>query len=266
VAPPNGSVPPSGHAGRVALVTGAGSGMGRLAAWRLAAAGTTVVAVDVDEVALGRAARHAPQIRPHVLDVRDAAAVAGLVDEVEATIGPIDRLVAAAAIAPAGAIVDQPIDDVVRVMEVNYAGLVTVVKAVLGPMLGRDRGDVVVFGSLAGWLPSRRLSAYSASKAAVVSFAETLAHELRGTSLRVVCTCPPPVDTPMIDQVAGHGPSGITDRPLLRPEVVLDDLEDALASGRVLTFPGRGTSTIWRLRRLAPGLLWRRIDAIEEQS
>jgi short-subunit dehydrogenase len=198
--------------------------------------------------------------------VRDAAAVAGLVDETEATLGPIDRLVAAAAIAPAGAVADQPLDDIVRVMDVNYTGLVTVVKAVLGPMLERDRGDLVLFGSLAGWLPSRRLSAYSASKAAVVSFAETLAHEVRATSLRIVCTCPPPVDTPMIGQVAEDGPTGIADRPLLQPEVVLDDVEDALAQRRVLTFPGRGTSTIWRLRRLAPGLLWRRIDAIEDQG
>ncbi len=252
--------------GRVALVTGAGSGMGRLAAWRLAADDVTVVAVDVDEVALGRAARHVPQLIPTVLDVRDAAGVAALVAETEASVGPIDRLVAAAAVAPAGAIVDQPLADALRVMEVNYAGLVTVVTAVLDPMLERDRGDIVVFGSLAGWLPSRRLSAYSASKAAVVSFAETLAHELRSTSLRIVCTCPPPVDTPMIDQVTDDGPSGITDRPLLRPEVVLDDLEDALVRGRVLTFPGRGTPTIWRLRRFAPGLLWRRIDAIEEQA
>lgn len=255
-----------GPTGGVALVTGAGSGMGRLAAWRLAAAGRTVVAVDVDELALERAGLHAPQIRPRVLDVRDADAVTALVTETERTIGPVDRLVAAAAIAPAGAVLDQPLGEFLRVMEVNYAGLVTVVKAVLGPMTARDTGDIVVFGSLAGWLPSRRLAAYSASKAAVVSFAETLAHELRGTSLRIVCTCPPPVDTPMIDQVADEGPRGIADRPLLAPEVVLDDAEDALAQGRVLTFPGRGTPTIWRLRRLAPALLWRRIDAIEEQG
>lgn len=240
--------------------------MGRLAAWRLAAAGTTVVAVDVDEVALERTARHAPQVRSRVIDVRDADAVAAVVAETERTIGPVDRLVAAAAIAPGGTVLEQPLDDVLRVMDVNYAGLVTVVKAVLGPMVARDAGDIVVFGSLAGWLPSRRLAAYSASKAAVVSFAETLAHEVRRTSLRVVCTCPPPVDTPMIGQVADDGPTGIADRPLLRPELVLDDVEEALASGRVLTFPGRGTPTIWRLRRLAPGLLWRRIDAIEEQA
>lgn len=84
----------------VALVTGAGSGMGQLTAWRLAAAGVTVAAVDVSEEGLARTARRAPQVRPFVVDVRDDAAVRHLVDEVEADLGPIGRLVNAAAVAP----------------------------------------------------------------------------------------------------------------------------------------------------------------------
>ena len=84
----------------VALVTGAGSGLGQLMSWRLAAAGVTVAAVDVSEEGLARTARRAPQVRPHVVDVTDEAAVRELVAGVEADLGPIGRLVNAAAVAP----------------------------------------------------------------------------------------------------------------------------------------------------------------------
>ena len=163
-------------AGRVAVVTGAASGMGQLSAWRLAADDVHVLAIDVDEDGLQRTARRAPQIHTAVADVRDAERLAALVDDVEARVGPIDRLVNAAAIAPAGRLDEQPLDEVRRLMEINYIGLATATKVVLPKMLERGRGDLVQFGSLAGWLPSQCFGAYSATKAAVISFTETLAH------------------------------------------------------------------------------------------
>ncbi|MBI2704736.1 MAG: SDR family oxidoreductase [Actinobacteria bacterium] len=251
--------------GKVALVTGAASGMGQLAAWRLAAGDATVVAVDVNEEGLGRTARRAPNVHTHVCDVCDHAGFETLVKEAEAEHGPIDRVMNAAAIAPAGLLLEQPFEEISRLIEINYLGLVTVTKTILPLMIERGRGDLVQFGSLAGWVPSQRLGAYSAAKAAVVSFSETLYHETQGSGVRMVCVCPPPVATPMLDQIDGDGtgPRSLKDVPPIAPEEVLDAIEEGLESGRFLVFPGKGTTIVWRVRRFLPTVLWRRIDAAE---
>lgn len=252
--------------GRVALITGAGSGMGQLSAWRLAAEGTAVAALDVDEAGLARTVRRAPMIHSFPCDVTDRDAVDAVVDQVETSLGPIDRVVNAAAIAPTGPLIEQPTERILQLMTVNYGGVVNVTKATLPRMIERGRGDLIQFGSLAGWLPSPHFGAYSATKAAVVSFSETLAHECRDTGVRFVCVCPPVVDTPMLDQVAAGavgGPKGFDRVPRLAPEVVLDAIEQGLEDGRFFVFPGRGTPTLWRIRRFLPGLLWRRIDAMQ---
>lgn len=252
-----------GFTGRVALVTGAGSGMGQLSAWRLGAAGVAVAALDVDEEGLARTTRHAPMITAHPCDVTDEARVLEVVDDVRGSLGPIDRVVNAAAIAPTGPLLEQPAARINRAMAVNYGGLVNVTLATLPAMIERGRGDLVQFGSLAGWLPSPEFGAYSATKAAVVSFSETLFHENRGSGVRFVCVCPPVVDTPLLDQVDGGGPKGFDQVPRLAPEVVLDAIEAALDAGRFLAFPGRGTPSLWRARRFVPDLLWSRIHAMQ---
>jgi short-subunit dehydrogenase len=242
--------------------------MGQLSAWRLGAEGVQVAAVDVDEAGLARTARRAPMVRPFTCDVTDHDAVARLVKEVEGEIGPIERVVNAAAIAPTGRLLDEPVERIQRVMEINYGGLVNITKATLPAMIERRRGDLIQFGSLAGWLPSPHFGAYSATKAAVVSFSETLFHECAGSGVRFTCVCPPVVDTPMIDQVetSGGAPPGFSKVRKLAPEVVLDAIEAALDEGRFLTFPGRGTPTLWRLRRLAPDLLWKQIARAQRVS
>lgn len=250
----------------VALVTGAAGGIGRLAAQRLAAAGRVVVAVDVDRVGLERTARRAPQIRPHVLDVRDAAAVEDLVAGTEEHLGTIERLVHAAGVATAGRVTEQPLEELQRTMGVDYGGLVTVIRSVVARMVERDRGEVVLVGSLAGWIPVPGLAACSAAGAAVVAFAEALALELAGSSVRVVCVCPPLVDTPGVEQVRERGPAWVERLPRVAPEVVLDTAERALEEGRVVALPGRGTAALWRLRRFAPGVLRRRIAALERSG
>lgn len=252
-----------GFHGSVALVTGAGSGMGQLSAWRLGAAGVRVAALDVDEEGLARTTRHAPMITAVLCDVTDADRVTEVVAEVAASLGPIDRVVNAAAIAPTGPLLEQDPECIRRAMGVNYGGLVNVTLATLPAMVERGSGDLVQFGSLAGWLPSPEFGAYSATKAAVVSFSETLFHENRDSGVRFLCVCPPVVDTPLLAQVADGGPKGFDRVPRLAPEVVLDAIEAALDEGRFFVFPGRGTPTIWRARRFVPDALWKRIDAMQ---
>lgn len=249
--------------GRVAVITGAASGMGQLLAWRLAAGGSLVAAIDIDEDGLSRTTRRAPNIVPWACDVSDWSAVVESVKEIEGRLGAIDRLVNAAAIAPTDRIVDQPADLIARVMETNYLGLVNMTKAVLPGLLERNRGDIVQFASLAGWVPYPTFGAYSASKHAVVAFTELLARELRHSGIRVVCACPPFVDTPLLEQIERKGPKALAWLPRMEPELVLDAVEEALDRGRLYAFPGRGTALVWRFRRFAPSVMDRIIDRLE---
>jgi short-subunit dehydrogenase len=234
--------------------------MGQLAARRLAAAGASVAAVDVDEAGLDATVARAPTMRSWVCDVTDAAAVERVVKEVEAAFGPVDRLVHAAGICPPGALADQPLVEIERTMAVNYLGTARVVKGVLPGMLDRHRGEVVAFASLAGWLPSPHLGAYAASKHAVVAFMEVLAHENRGSGVRFACVCPPVVETPMVDGIRARDALALGGQRGIDPSVVLDAIERGLDAGELFVLPGKGTKTVWRTRRFAPALVWRQIE------
>jgi NAD(P)-dependent dehydrogenase (short-subunit alcohol dehydrogenase family) len=244
----------------VALVTGAGSGMGQLAARRLAAAGASVAAVDVDDDGLAATVGRAPTMRSWNCDVSDADAVERVVKEVESALGPIDRLVHAAGICLPSLLAEQPVDEIDRTIAVNFLGTAYMVKAVLPGMLDRRRGDVVAFASLAGWLPSPRLGGYSASKHAVVAFMEVLAYENRGSGVRFACVCPPVVDTPMVAGIQARDDAALGGQRGIDPSVVVDAIEASLEAGELFVLPGKGTKTAWRTRRFAPGLIWRQIE------
>jgi short-subunit dehydrogenase len=132
-------------------------------------------------------------------------------------------------------------------------------------MIARGRGDFVTFASLAGWIPTPHLGAYDASKFAVVAFSEVLYHENRRSGVRFACVCPPPVDTPLLKQATSN-PRIIADARPITPEQVLDAIEAALERGRFWVFPGRGSTTAWRVRRFLPGLLWRGLHGTDFTS
>jgi NAD(P)-dependent dehydrogenase (short-subunit alcohol dehydrogenase family) len=244
----------------VALVTGAASGMGQLAARRLAAAGASVAAVDVDGDRLAATVERAPTMRAWECDVTDSGAVERLVKEVESALGPIDRLVHAAGICLPGLLAEQPLEEVDRTIAVNYLGTANAVLSVLPGMLDRRHGEVVAFASLAGWLPSPRLGAYSASKHAVVAFLEVLAYENRGSGVRFACVCPPVVDTPMVAGIRARDEAALGGQRGIDAGVVLDAVERSLDADELFVLPGRGTKSVWRARRFAPGLIWRQIE------
>lgn len=250
--------------GRVVYVTGAGSGMGRLAAQRMAEAGAQVAAIDVNEAGLKETAQGRSGVHPFVLDVVDTQAVERNMREVEASLGPIDRVFVAAGILRTVRLLDQPTEEILRVMDVNYRGLVNVAKATLPGMLARRRGDLVLFASMAGWAPAPLFGAYNASKHAVVAFSEVLERELRGSGVRLCCVCPPLVDTPMI---APGNASAKTLRhrslPPISASQVLDAIERDLGRGRLFCFPDLRSEISWRVRRFAPRLLWSFLERVE---
>ena len=248
--------------GKVALITGAGSGMGRLAARRLAAGGAQIAALDVNEAGLRETRGDDDRIRLFPVDVTDGRAVVETVQRVEAELGPIDRVLNAAAIMPTDRILDQDAELVNRIMAINYGGTVNVTMAALPAMIRRGRGDLVNFASVAGWMPSLHFGAYNASKFAVVAFTEVLAHENRGSGVRFACVCPPPVATPLLDQAKSQ-PKVLAQLPPIAPEAVLDAIERDLERKRLMVFPDRNAAIAVWMRRHLPGVLWRNLHRVE---
>jgi NAD(P)-dependent dehydrogenase (short-subunit alcohol dehydrogenase family) len=242
--------------GRVALVTGAASGIGRAAARRLAEGGAEVAALDLNEAGLVETARSHPRIRGFPVDVSDGPAVRALIPRIESELGPLDRVVNAAAIMPTGFLLDAGAEQIGRVMEVNYLGTVHVTLAALPGMLVRRRGDLVNFASIAGWVPNMHFGAYSAAKFAVVAFTETLHHENRGRGVRILCACPGKVDTPMLQQAKSNPRILQAGAPPIAPERVVDGVERALEAGRLFFFSDWQAAIGFRLRRFLPGLMW----------
>lgn len=241
--------------GKVALITGAGSGMGRLASQRMSAAGATVVGLDLNEEGLRETARQCDRFEAVPLDVTDERATAEAVAKVEREVGPISRVMNAAAIMPTGLLLDQDARLVNRIMEINYGGTVNVTMAALPAMKARGEGDLVNFASIAGWYPSLHFGAYNASKFAVVAFTEVLHHENRGSGVRFACVCPPPVATPLLDQ-AKSNPKILEGMPPIEPGQVLDAIERDLGRGRLMVFPDRSSRMTYTLRRFLPRFMW----------
>ncbi|HEY8153325.1 MAG TPA: SDR family oxidoreductase [Myxococcota bacterium] len=251
------------RSGRVAFVVGAASGIGRVAARRWADAGWTLAAADIDEAGLAETARGRPRIHTRWLDVTDFEAVSAAVKEIEAQLGPIERVYNGAAIQPTGLLLEQDVREIHRVMQVNYGGLVNVSLATLPGMLERRRGVLVNFASMAGWVPNLHFGAYSASKFAQVAFTEILHHENRGKGVQILCVCPGQVDTPLRAQARSQ-PRVMQVGPAPQSaDSVLDAVERAIGKRRLFVFGSWSAEVGWRMRRFLPWTLWRISHRVE---
>lgn len=245
-----------------ALVTGAASGIGRHIAATLASRGAQVAALDINSDGLTSLANTHPRISAHVCDIADGSAVRDTVKLALDNAAPLKAVVHCAGVAPLGRILDQPTPDIERAMRVNYLGTVHLAKATVPVMADHHGGTFIVIASIAGWIPLAGIGAYSASKAAVVSLCEVLAAECHHHKIRVVCVCPAAVETPMLQTLRRTHPDTINDKPGISPTEVLAAAESALRKRHLLAFPGRGTTTLWRARRLAPTKLTGLLDAV----
>ena len=162
------------HKDRVILITGGGSGMGRLAAQNFVRAGAKVAALDVSDEGLAETAAGQDAISTWQVDITDYAALSEVVNQVEETVGPIDAVYNAAAIMPLGRLTEHDNATQHKIMDINYGGLINITQAALPRMLKRGKGDFVSFASSAGLLPTMLTGAYSASKAAVAFYKEIL--------------------------------------------------------------------------------------------
>lgn len=249
--------------GKVAVITGGGSGMGAVMATRLAQSGAQVAIIDLNERGMAETVAKNAGIHPFTGDVTDGEQLQALVLDVEQRLGPIDRLAAAAGIMPGGPLSEMPAERINKIMQVNYEGTVNTVKAVLPGMLQRGCGDLILFGSLAGVMFSTGMGAYNASKAAVNAFGEVLAYELKGSGLRVLTVRPGAVDTPLIGQ-ATDSVKGLRDAQkkgkMTAPQQVIDAIEAALERGEYWVYPSADARFGQWLRRLSPRLGWKMVE------
>jgi 2-hydroxycyclohexanecarboxyl-CoA dehydrogenase len=188
---------------KIAIVTGAGQGIGQAIARKLAAEGTTVVVTDLDEAsAIQTADALTGAVAIHA-DVSDRQAVQAMADRVVQQFGRVDVLVNNAGWDKASPFVDSDPADWDRAIAINLYGVLHTCKAVLPLMAARGGGAVVNLGSDAGRVGSSGEAVYSAAKGGVIAFTKSLAREMARHQIRVNCVCPGPTDTALFASFAG---------------------------------------------------------------
>jgi NAD(P)-dependent dehydrogenase (short-subunit alcohol dehydrogenase family)/pimeloyl-ACP methyl ester carboxylesterase len=208
---------PAPFAGRLVLVTGAGSGIGRSTALAFAAAGADVLAADIDEMGAAatahRAREHGVDAFPYTVDVADGAAMAKLADQVRAEHGVPDIVMANAGIGMAGGFLDTDEEDWRRVLDVNLWGVVHTLRAFAPMLVERGQGGhLVVTASAAAYCPWPELSAYATTKAAVLSLAQSLRTELAPHGIGVSAICPGLIATNIANSTRFVGQDEETER------------------------------------------------------
>jgi 3-oxoacyl-[acyl-carrier protein] reductase len=189
--------------GRNAVVTGGAAGIGFAIAQRLAASGARLSLWDRDEKSLAEAARTLGNgTHTARLDVAEESQVASARDSTLAVMGRVDILVCSAGITgPNTTTWDYPVADWKQVLDINLTGVFLCKRALVPQMQKNDYGRIVNIASIAGKEGNPNASAYSASKAGVISLTKSLGKELARTGIRVNCVTPAAVKTGMFSQM-----------------------------------------------------------------
>jgi len=188
--------------GKVALVTGAGSGIGAAIAQVFASAGAHVVVTDIQPdagnatvSAIQKEGGHAEVLQ---IDVSDEASTQSTADRVLATHGRLDILVNNAGIGHVGTILQTSAADLDRLYRVNVRGVFNLAKAFLPKMLERKSGNIINLASIGGVVGIRDRLAYCTTKFAVVGLTKSMALDHAANGVRVNCICPGRVETPFV--------------------------------------------------------------------
>jgi NAD(P)-dependent dehydrogenase (short-subunit alcohol dehydrogenase family) len=191
--------------GKVALVTGAGSGIGRAIARLYAKEGAAVALADVDEAAGAAAAKEIAGLNGRACfiraDVSRAEDCAGAVTETASTFGALHLLVNCAGIIRRATVTELSEAEWDRVMEVNVKSVFLLSRAAI-PLLALTGGGIINIASGWGLAAGPRAAAYCASKGAVVLLTKAMAIDHAAQGIRVNCICPGDTDTPMLRQEA----------------------------------------------------------------
>lgn len=185
-----------------AVVTGAGSGIGRAIALKLAARGNDIALLGRSDDALNEVASEVRALGRKALpihcNVADASEVAHSAAVVLAELGSPRVVVSNAGVAHRADVVTMNESDWDEVVDVNLKGAFLLARAFLPKMIERKNGRIVTISSISGTLGTARMTAYCASKWGLIGFTKALAEELRGTGLQAICLMPGSVDTAML--------------------------------------------------------------------
>ena len=188
-------------AGKVALITGAGRGIGRATAIAFAQEGIHVGLVGRSLENLQKVSeelsRYDVKVAVAAADVADLNSITSAVESIRGELGPIDILVNNAGISKFGGFMDLTPEEWTNIIDVNVKGVYYTTRAVLPEMIERNTGDIINISSTAGQKGAPVTSAYSASKAAVIGLSESLMLEVRKKNIRVVTLTPSTVATDM---------------------------------------------------------------------
>ena len=202
-------------AGKRALITGGGSGIGRAIAVRLGQEGAGLAVADIRAESAEATATRIREAGGASLalttDVSDAAQASALIERTVAEFGGLDILVNNAGIELAGDLAQTAEADFDRVMAVNLKGTYLVSRAAL-PHLLSSRGVILNIGSELGLIGYPPMTIYAASKAAVISLTKSTARRYAAEGLRVNCLCPGGTDTPLLQRLIAAAPDPEAER------------------------------------------------------
>ncbi len=241
------------------MITGASSGIGRLLALRVASEGARVALV----------ARREDRLREVAEMIRAQGSEAVVVpcdvanrDDVESAaqivldrFGVVDVLVNNAGYGGHCDFLEWDIDDIERMVQVNFLGSVYWTKALLPHMVERGSGWLVFMASVAGKIGVPGESAYSATKFAMIGLAEAISIETEDKGVHVLTVCPGAIDTEFFDEAARKRMPDVALRSMIQPEPVVDAVIRALARGkREVTVP-KSIAAAYPVKAVAPGIV-----------
>lgn len=243
--------------GKVVVVTGAGSGMGRHLVLELVARGAKVVAVDMREETLEETKTLARgEVATFPLNITDAQGVAALPSLVEKAFGPADILINnAGIIQPFVKINELSMDDANRVMNVNFTGPLMMVKAFLPGLMARPEAHILNVSSMGAYAPVPGQSVYGASKAAVKLMTEGLRSELMGTKVGVTIVFPGAINTNISKNSGLEVPEGAAESSsfkMTEAPVAAKLMVDAIEKNSPRLCIGSDAKLMDRLSRLNP--------------
>lgn len=256
---------------RVAVITGAATGIGRALAWRLADEGACLALADIDQSGLDAVAwdlvSQGVEVSTYLVDVADARRVEGFAHAVIDRHGHVEVLINNAGVALFGDIEEVSLADIEWLMAVNFWGVVHGIKYFLAVLKRQPRAYIVNLSSVFGLIAPPGQAAYAASKFAVRGLSEALRHELVGTNVQVSTVCPGGIRT----DIAKSGRLGAgTDSSRRDQEVALferlattspqhaaDCIVRGMLRGKPRILIGRDAWQMDLIQRFLPARYWR---------
>lgn len=265
---------------QIALITGAGGGIGRALAAALAARGMHLALADIDEAGLAETARRVAEagrrVTSHRLDVADRAAVAALPAAIREAHGGLDLLVNNAGVASGGTFEQVSETDFDWLMAINFFGVVTMTRAFLPMLRHSDAACIVNLSSIFGISATPGQTAYTASKFAVRGFSESLRHELAGSSVGVTTVHPGGVATSIA--ASARVPAGTSAEEAaankkafaaaltLSPEKAAATIVAGIEKDRVRILVGNDAKIAAATERLSPTGYWPILQRLRRRS